>query len=194
MKKIPLLLCGVLLLLSLTACNRTVTSEEAHLAATATSPSVVYEKVELCAYEDGSPYIHEVKSNQTDRTITTFARGMLAFDREGNPLKMDWFSLDSDYEPSYEYVYDWDTDTLPPGETTDETGGWSLNLHSQDPQVEKIAYVLYCDQTITFDDGTVWINPAYDSWLNEFCGKTAKPSRLDQYYPYVMTIDPAAEM
>lgn len=35
----------------------------------------------------------------------------------------------------------------------------------------KIAYVLYCDKKITFDDGMIWKNPDFDKWLSTYEGK-----------------------
>ena len=67
-------------------------------------------------------------------------------------------------------------------------GGWSLNYWGEDLAVEKIAYVLYCDKEITFEDGTVWINPDFEEWLNTYEGKTIDVKVLENYYPYVQTI------
>lgn len=49
---------------------------------------------------------------------------MLAYDKNGEPLEIDWFSLDSNVDKSYDYLYDWDSNELLPGETKDEYGGF----------------------------------------------------------------------
>lgn len=58
----------------------------------------------------------------------------------------------------------------------------------EDSFVEKIAYVLYCDKSITFEDRTVWKNPNYDSWINAYKGKTVPIEILKSYYPFVQKI------
>lgn len=150
--------------------------------------AIVYDNVKMRFYESGLPYIHEIKTNHTDKKIIGFERGMLAYDKNGQPLEIDWFSLDSDVDKSYHYLYDWNSSELSPGETEDNYGGWTLNCMGKDSSVEKIAYVLYCDKSITFEDGTVWENPDYDSWLNIYKGKFVSVETLKNYYPFVQEI------
>lgn len=150
--------------------------------------AVVYNAVEMRFYESGLSYIHEIKTNHTGKKIIGFERGMLAYDKNGEPLEIDWFSLDSNVDKSYDYLYDWDSNELLPGETKDEYGGWTLNSMGEDSFVEKIAYVLYCDKSITFEDRTVWKNPDYDSWINAYKGKTVPIEILKSYYPFVQKI------
>ncbi len=101
--------------------------------------SLVYEQVEMRQYEgeDGHPYIHDIMINSTDKTITGYQHGMLAFDKDGNPLEIDWWSLDTDYNPSYYYLYSVDSLSIVPGQRGDESGGFSLDFMGIDPEVKK---------------------------------------------------------
>jgi beta-lactamase regulating signal transducer with metallopeptidase domain len=159
--------------------------------------TVVYENVEMRRYTDSNPghsiqphpYIHDVWSNNSDKTITGRQRGMLAFDKNGKPLEIDWFSIDSELESAYFFLYDWDTEVIEPHEISDAYGGWSLNFYGEDPVVEEIAYVLYCDKQISFADGTVWDNPDFESWKSTYEGKTTEVEVLENYYPFVQDIN-----
>ena len=156
-----------------------------------TEQAVIYENVEMRRYEgkSGHPYIHDIKTNGTDRGIAGFKQGKLSFDRDGNPLKIDWWSLDSDLEYEYFYLYENDSSGLAAGGTDDVFGGWSLNLMGKDNTVADISYILYCDKQITFEDGTVWENPDFESWLSTYCGKKTDVKVLENYYPYVEKIE-----
>lgn len=156
-------------------------------AALRNSPgTVVYDSVELLQYEgeSGHPYIHEIKTNGSSRKIVGCRQGMLAFDKYGNPLKIDWMSLDSELESEYFHLYEEDSAAIGPGETYDVPGGWSLNIMGLDPEAANIAYVLYCDKEITFEDGSVWENPDFADWRSAYEGKKTDVQTLENYYPY----------
>ena len=138
--------------------------------------------------KDGHPYIHNSTTNNTTQDIVSFKRGMLAFDQSGEPLAIDWFSIDSDVDKAYFYLYETDALKLTAGSTEDVYGGWSLNLKGTDSAVKEIAYVLYCDQEITFADGTVWRNPDFDSWRAAYAGQKTDVHILETYYPYIQKI------
>ena len=60
--------------------------------------TVVYESVEMRYYEEvkgfsipAHPYIHDIKTNNTNKKITEHKRGMLAYDKDGNPLRLIGF-------------------------------------------------------------------------------------------------------
>ncbi len=154
--------------------------------------SVVYENVTMyhpTAGEDNFPYIHDIRKNHTAKTIVESEVAMLAYDKNGNPLKIKWFSLDSEEVPSFDYLYDEDSTKIIPGQTDNVDGGWSLNIYGTDQNVEKIAYVLYCDKKIIFSDGAVWENPDFDTWLKNYRGRKVSVELLDNYYPYVQKIE-----
>lgn len=95
---------------------------------------VVYENVEMYRYAgtDGHPYIHDIKTNNTSKNIVGCKRGMLAYDKNGQPLKVDWYTLDQSLDQTFYYLCDWDTFELLSGETDDKFGGWSLNYWGDD--------------------------------------------------------------
>lgn len=155
-----------------------------------TGQKVVYNKVEMRKYEgeDGHPYVHNIRSNNTARKITGYQRGMLAFDKDGNPLKIDWWSIDTDLDSQFFYLYENHSSEIAAGETDDTFGGWSLNLMGDDLAAAEITYVLYCDKEITFEDGTVWDNPDFENWRSAYEGKKIDVVDLESYYPYEQTI------
>lgn len=157
---------------------------------TSTVQTVVYENVEMRRYEDenGHPYIHDIKTNNTTKKIVGCQYGMLAFDKDGNPLEIDWWSLDTELDNTYFYLYEEDSAVIASDETSDVIGGWSLNFFGEDLAVDKIAYVLYCDKEITFEDGTVWKNPDFEKWLATYEGKKTDVNVLKNYYPYEQKI------
>ena len=112
---------------------------------------------------------------------------MLAFDKDGNPLKIDWWSIDTKVDSTYFYLQEISAKILP-AETYDVRGGWSLNFMGNDSSVANIAYVLYCDKEITFEDGTVWENPDFESWRTTYEGQKIDVNILENYYPYEQSI------
>lgn len=153
---------------------------------------VTYENVSLQYYKKAAkklPYIHESRVNNTSKTIKSTERGMLAFDKNGKPLKIKWNGLDSEAKPTYYFLYDWDKTKILPGKKDDVNGGWSLNEDGTDKNAAKIAYVLYCDKKIRFSDGTSWNNPNYNAWLKKYKGQKISVKELKNYYPYVQTIE-----
>jgi len=172
--------------------NKKSTSVASPDAKTADNQSVVYENVTIyhpSSEEDAYPYIHNIRTNNTTKTIVKTEVGMLAYDKKGKPLKINWYSTDSNGVPSFDYLFDWNATKIIPGQTDNVTGGWTLNISGTDQNVEKIAYLLYCDKKITFSDGTVWENPYYDTWLKNYRGKKVSVKLLNNYYPYVQVIE-----
>lgn len=174
-----------------------VVSEEEYRAAAkargATAQTVSFTNVELRRYSSGSPYIHDIIANNTSKRMMTNEICMLAFDTDGNPLKLRWNYLSSSTTPQYSFLYDWGSDEIAPGannDNEDNNGGWSLFSNTGDTpaEVEQIAYILYTFRSITFADGTVWMNPDYENWLRTYEGKQVDVSALEGYYPHTLSI------
>ena len=71
----------------------------------ASSPmSITHESADILYYDDGSPYIHDILTNNTDQTITETQYCMLAYDQNGAPLKLRWNFLDSSAQSSFENI------------------------------------------------------------------------------------------
>lgn len=152
--------------------------------------SVIYENVEMRYYEgkQGHPYLHDTITNGSKKAIVGYQFGMLAFDKDGNPLQIKWMSLDSEDKNTFFNLSETETQILP-GETYDVPGGWSLNFYDNDSEVDKIAYVLYANKAIVFDDGSEWINPDFEKWRATYEGQKMKVDILENYYPYQQKIN-----
>lgn len=159
------------------------------------SESSVSRSVELREYEDsGWPYLYDTYTNHTNKTISYRQYCMLAYDKEGQPLKLQWYIMDSGDKPSYECLYD-DNQEIIPGATVDS--GWTLYDGEKmtgwpkigDGGPNRAAYALYCDRKIVFSDGEVWENPEYENWLEKYKGKPVPVEELENYYPAVLVVD-----
>lgn len=143
--------------------------------------------------EKGSTFDHTIKfslTNQTHDMITGYKMGMLAFDREGNPMDIYWIGIDSSVPHSYFHEYQSSDDgILPEGGT--ESGSWTLiNISGEEEyaRYDRIGYILYNLKEITFKSGYLWENPEYDRWMDTYKGKPAVPGNLEGYYPLEMRI------
>ena len=151
--------------------------------------SFAFENVELSYYDNDYPYLHDIKTNNTDKTITEIQYGMLGYDESGKPLKLQWNFMDSSSERTYEYLVKEELALLPQ-QTYNAMGGWSLyDSEKMDwPEIEnaqpnKVAYALYQIKEITFEDGSVWNNSEYSNWLETYKGKTVEVLALESFYP-----------
>ena len=80
---------------------------------------VTYESVDIVFpdnKEDSFPYIKDVITNNSNRKIVAYERGMMAFDKNGEPLSIYWNGMDSSSPQSYAFYYDWGTDEIEPGQ------------------------------------------------------------------------------
>lgn len=153
--------------------------------------SIIHESVDILCYEDGSPYIHDILTNNTDKAIIETQYGMLAYDEKGSPLKLYWNFLDSSSESSYDNVV-LSKENILPGQTEQYCGGWSLydgEIMKDFPKVgdggaNHVAYSLICLKQVVFEDGTVWNNPDYESWSVTYAGKEIGVEELQTYYPH----------
>ena len=168
---------------------RPFNQEKSKVTLSNNNQSFIFENVELSYYDNGHPYLHDVKTNNTDKRITGIQYGMLGYDESGGPLKLQWNFLDSSSESTYEYLVKEELDILPQ-QTYNVKGGWSLyDSEKMDwPEIEnaqpnKVAYALYQIKEITFEDGSVWNNSEYSNWLETYKGKTVEVSVLESFYP-----------
>ena len=152
---------------------------------------IVHESADILHYENGSSYIHDILTNNTDQRIVETEYCMLAYNENGKPLKLHWNFLDSSAESTYENLVQTKTNILP-DQTEDYHGGWSLydgelqeNMSKlENGETDQAAYTLFCLKQATFEDGTVWNNPDYESWFKTYAGKETAVDELQNYYPY----------
>lgn len=182
------------------AVKGTQTSEKGYIwkntgAERKTAMSIVHESADILYYEDGSPYIHDILTNNTDKTVTETQYCMLAYDENGLPLKLHWNFLDSSAQSSFENVVQ-SKENIIPGQTQDYRGGWSLYdgevmedfSKAGSGGANQVTYVLFCLEQVVFEDGSVWNNPDYENWINTYAGKEMETDQLQNYYPYVYQI------
>ncbi len=157
---------------------------------------IIHESADILCYDNGAPYIHDILTNDTDRTVLETQYCMLAYDENGSPLKLHWNFLDSSAKSSFEYVVRSEERILS-GQTEEYRGGWSLydgESMEEFPDAEhgganEAAYALLCLEQVVFDDGTVWENPDYEDWLETYAGKEIPVDVLENYYPHEYRID-----
>lgn len=161
------------------------------------SGKVYFDNVSIELYDDdpGAPYIKDNFTNDTNGTMIGWSIGMLAFDKEGNPVQVDWYEMDSGRNRSYENVgviepyLDPDSEyNVAPGETFDVYGGWSIFAEVNEKGVCAVEYVLYCFKDITFADGTIWTNPDYDNWMEKYRAQKVDVKELESYYPVLFSV------
>ena len=158
----------------------------------ASSPmSITHESADILYYDDASPYIHDILTNNTDQTITETQYCMLAYDQNGAPLKLRWNFLDSSAQSSFENIVQ-SSENILPGETEQYRGGWSLYDDGKtadfpkagDDGANQAAYILVCLKQVTFENHAVWKNPDYENWLDTYAGKETRAAELLGYYPH----------
>ena len=157
--------------------------------------SIIHESADILRYEDGAPYIHDILTNNTDRSIKETEYCMLAYDEKGAPLKLYWNFFDSSAESSFAHVV-WSKENILAGQTEEYQGGWSLYdgeraealSEAGDDGTGQAAYALFCLKQVVFEDGTVWNNPEYESWLTTYAGNVRDVVELQNYYPHVYRI------
>ena len=158
--------------------------------------TIIHERVELLHYENGWPYLHDVLTNHTDKTITETEYCMLAYDENGTPLKLHWNIFDASQKKRYAYLVRTDGLNIKPNQTENYHGGWSLydgEVMDQwpvigDGEANPVVYSLFCLKQVVFDDGTIWNNSNYHSWFEAYAGKEIKAEDLQNYYPYTYEI------
>ena len=173
-----------------------------------------YLTVDSCSiqYEDAPyrwPFVRLIVTNNSDRTISRCDVGLLAYDKDGQPLELYWdarnvakngevgsigFSTDgTDYgivtgiEPNSPKSYQWLTsgcyESIAPGKSS-ETDGLHLfdGWWDQPGHIHKVSYLLACVKQITFEDGTVWNNPEYENWYTTYQGVPVDLDVAKSYY------------
>ena len=153
--------------------------------------TIIHESTDILHYENGAPYIHDILTNNTDRTIIETQYCILAYDKNGSPLKLYWNFLDSSAESSYENFVQSQKNILS-NQTEEYRGGWSLyddeimerSPKDGDSKANQVAYSLVCLKQVIFEDGTFWNNPDFENWFKTYAGKETDIDELQNYYPH----------
>lgn len=166
---------------------------------TSAAVPITIDEVEMRYYEDKNPngrwpYIHWIVNNNSDKTITDYEMMFLAYDKDGNPMKLIWRQLaltdgnlvtgyTSQSDKLYEQLITLADQPILPGAKEDPNGGWSLwDGWNQARGTHEVAYVLACMKQVTFKDGEVWKNPEYKRWLSKYKGNAVDVEALADYY------------
>ncbi len=105
-----------------------------------------------------------IVKNNSDKTVKEFNIAFLAYDANGLPVKVK--SQYSYTDGDYEYNGRNGTANLTPGGTTGYGYGWNI-----DEDHLSISTVIACVTRATFYDGSIWTNPYYDHWIEQYKGK-----------------------
>lgn len=146
-------------------------------------------------------------ANRSGQAIQSYEVGVLPYDKDGKPLELYWNASNVDKNGDYGNVgwsvngvdygdvvgihpnapksYDWvlEGGELQPGASA-EDGYWTLfdGWWDQPGGVHKASYFLSCVKSVTYEDGTVWSNPNYESWLKQYRGVSVELDVLEGYY------------
>ncbi|ENH97578.1 hypothetical protein J416_06188 [Gracilibacillus halophilus YIM-C55.5] len=104
--------------------------------------------------------IQVIMKNISDKTIKSVKVGMLGFDENGYPVK-----IEGNYDFSggqYEYMGFADNVNIVAGDTFGHNSGWEL------AEEHSISEVMSCVKNVTFYDGSTWTNPYYKYWIEQY--------------------------
>lgn len=113
----------------------------------------------ISSYRSGSEYhnvIQIILKNKTDKNIVNANITIIGNDSDGNRVKFS----NNNSENYFFYGALSDID-IKKGEVWGEKYNWSIN------SLEKISSISVCIQSIEFTDGSTWINPIYNIWLQQ---------------------------
>ena len=120
--------------------------------------------IQSTEYKALYPDLYEVViKNNSGKTIKSYKVSMLGWDKNGYPLKIKQNFLDD--IGSYEFLGYADNVNVIDGATFGKNSGWSLE------EGHNIAITKAVVIEAEFYDGTVWDNPYYKYFLDEFEGK-----------------------
>lgn len=103
-----------------------------------------------------------IKNNHTE-TIRNYSVGLMGFDQNGYPLKIEW-NIDFSGGDYVRLGSSEDANVIP-GATVGKDKGWGLD------ESHGIRYVLAEVYEVEFYDGEMWQNPNFDYWVNEYSEK-----------------------
>lgn len=165
-------------------------------------------------YDEGIyrwPYNAIRVTNTGYKKIMGYEITSLAYDKDGNPLKLYWdarnmtengeigsvgFSDGVDYDivtgilprspKSYHHTYVSESpDDIEAGGLSsgeDEVLSYSLlDGWNQSTGKHSAAYIISSVKQVTFEDNSVWENPEYENWLTEYEGKSMDAIVLEDY-------------
>lgn len=106
-------------------------------------------------YSDTISGVKVIVQNNTQKVVKSYIVSILAYDSAGYPLKINY----NDYEELVEA----DGANIPAGGTHGQDNYCSIYY-----EAEKISSALACVKQVEYYDGTIWENPYYEYWIEQY--------------------------
>lgn len=103
-------------------------------------------------------YISVTVKNNTNKVVKKYIVGWMGFDKDGYPVKTGWLSPDFLKEGVAEA-------NIQPGKTYGSDSGWQLTGGYETTNAK---HFLACVKEVEYYDGSKWVNPYYDYWVEEY--------------------------
>lgn len=111
-----------------------------------------------------------VVENKTEKNITSYTIGFLAYDANGQAKQILTQYDDNGY---YEIIGDASEISLPAGGSFGSSYGWRLD------EDHGLVHIMACVQNATFEDGSTWDNPVYSIWKDTYAEQQINPENLN---------------
>ncbi len=112
-------------------------------------------------YSDTISGVQVIVKNNTKKVVKNCIVGVLAYDKNGYPLKIEY----NDYVSSCKF----DGANIQPGKTYGQENYCNISYEN-----EKIASALACVEKVEYYDGSIWENPYYEYWIEQYKEKPLK--------------------
>ena len=106
-------------------------------------------------YSDTISGVKVIVKNNTEKVVKNYVVGILAYDNNGYPLKIEY----NNYVSSCKF----DGANIQPGQTYGQEKYCNIIYEN-----EKIESALACVEKAEYYDGSTWENPYYEYWLNQY--------------------------
>ena len=106
-------------------------------------------------YSDTISGVKVIVKNNTEKVVKNYVVGILAYDKNGYPLKIEY----NNYVSSCKF----DGANIQPGQTYGQEKYCNIIYEN-----EKIESALACVEKAEYYDGSTWENPYYEYWLNQY--------------------------
>lgn len=105
-----------------------------------------------------SDWLHDemaqvIVKNNSNKTVKKYEVSMMAYDKNGFPVKIGWLSPDFEHKGNAEQ-------NIQPNEVFGYGSGWDIDNSDANT-------LLACVISVEYYDGSIWTNPYYDYWKKE---------------------------
>lgn len=106
-------------------------------------------------YSDTISGVQVIVQNNTQKVVKSYIVSVLAYDSAGYPLKIEY--------NGYESLVEYEGANVQPGATHGKDNYGSISYEE-----EKISSALACVKQVEYYDGTIWENPYYEYWIEQY--------------------------